>query len=73
MFKITFQDNLLVSLHAVVRGNHRMKINEGFHWYLNKVQDKYSADMDSLHQWLQGVFYTLYAWNAGPVDGTNIS
>ena len=44
MFKITFQETLLVSLHAVVRINHRVIINEGFHWYLNKVQKKYSAN-----------------------------
>ena len=32
-----------------------------------------SADKVSLHQWLQGVFFTLYAWNAGPVNGTSVA
>ena len=27
----------------------------------------------SLNQWLKCVFFALYAWNAGPVDGTLIT
>ena len=41
--------------------------------YLNKVQKINSADKGRLHQWLQGALFALYAWNAVPVDGTEIA
>ena len=56
MFKKTFQETLLIPVHAVARGNHKKIINEWFHRYLNKVQKINSADKSSLHQWLQGVW-----------------
>ena len=40
---------------------------------MNKVQKINSSDKGSLHQWSKGVFFALYAFNTGPVDGTNIS
>ena len=73
MSKRMFQETLLIPVHAVSRGNHKAIRNKGFHWYLNKVQNINSADKGSIHQWLQGLFFTLYAWNAGPVDGTDIA
>ena len=73
MFKKTFQENLLIPVHAVTRVNHKAIINEGFHRYLNKVQKINSSDKGSLHQWVQGIFFALYACNAGPVDGIDIS
>ena len=39
MFKKTFQETLLIPVHAVSRINHRSIINEIFHRYLNKVQN----------------------------------
>ena len=41
--------------------------------YLNKLQKINSAYKSSLHQWFKGVFFSMYAWNAGPVDRTDIS
>ena len=73
MFKKTFQETLLISVHMVARGNHKAIINEGFHRYLKKVQKINSADKGSLHKWLQGILFPLYAWNVGPVDGTDIA
>ena len=73
IFKKTFEETLLTPVHAVARGNHKAIRNEGFRRYLNKVHKIHSVDKGSLHQWLQGVLFALYAWNAGPVDGTNIS
>ena len=73
ILKKTFQETLLIAVHAVARGNHKAIINEGFHRYLNKVQKINLAEKVILHQWLQGVSFTLYAWNAVPVEGTNIS
>ena len=72
VFKMNFQETLLILVHAVARGNHKSIRNEGFHQYLNKVKKIKSEDKGSLHQWLQrGVF--MYACNAGLVDRTDIS
>ena len=38
MFKMTFQETLIIPVHAAERGNHKEIINERFHRYLNKVQ-----------------------------------
>ena len=73
MFKNNYQETLLISVHSVARGNHKPIINEGFHRYLNKVQKIKPAYKGRFRQWLQCVFFTLYAWNAGPVDVTDIA
>ena len=73
IYNKTFQETLLIPVHIVARGNHEAIRNEGFHMYLNKVQDIKSADKGSLHQWLQGIFFALYTWNTGPIDGTDIA
>jgi hypothetical protein len=31
-----------------------------------------STDSTSLSQWKQGVLFSLYGWNAAPIDGTDI-
>ena len=73
MFRKDSQEILSIPVHAVARGNHKVIINEGFRRYLNKLHKINSADKGSFHQWLQGIFFALYAWNSGSVDGTNIS
>ena len=73
ILKKTFQETLLTPVHTVVRGNQKAIINEGFHRYLNKVHKTNSSDKGSLHQWSQGILFTLYAWNSGQVDGTDIA
>ena len=40
---------------------------------MNKVHKINSEDQGSLHQWLQGVSFSLYACNAFQVDGTDIA
>ena len=72
-FKNTFQVTLLIPVHAVSIVNHKAIRNEGFRRYLDKVHNINSADKGSLHQRLKGVFFALYAWNAFPVDGTDIA
>ena len=57
MPKKTFQEALLIPVHAVTKGNHKAIINEGFHHYLNKVQNIKLADKGTLQKWLQGVFF----------------
>ena len=73
IFKKTFQETLLIPVHEVARGNQKAIIYEGFHRYFNKVQKINSEDNFSLHQWLKGVLFVLYASNAGPVDRTDIT
>ena len=73
MLKKTFQETLLIPLHLVSRGNNKEIINEGFHMCLNKLQKINSTDNVSLHLWLQGVFISLYVWNAVPVYGTDVA
>ena len=73
MFKKTFQETLLIPVHAVTRGNPRVILNKGFHRYLKKLQKINSVDKGSLHQWLQGVFFAMYDCNSVLVDRTNIA
>lgn len=54
------------------RENHKAIRNERFHRYLNKVQRINTADTGSLFRWKQGVIFSVYAWNASPMNGTDI-
>ncbi len=71
VFKELFA-RLLIPVQAVGKGNHKAVRNEMFHRYLNKVEKINTANTGTQQQWLQGVFFALYGWNAGPVDGTDI-
>jgi hypothetical protein len=64
---------LLITVDAVSRENHKAVRNERFHRYLKKVQGINTATTMSMHQWKQGTLFALYAWNAGPIDGTDIT
>ena len=57
---------------AVSRGNHRAIRNERFHRYLNKALKITVADLRSVTAWWQTVLFSVYAWNASPIDGTDI-
>lgn len=72
VFKQLFQ-LLMIPIHQVSRENHKAIRNERFHRYLNKVQRINTADTGSLFRWKQGVLFSVYAWNASPIDGTDIS
>ncbi len=63
---------LRIPVDPVSKENHKAVRNERFHRYLNKVQRINTADVGSLFQWKQGVLFAAYAWNAGPIDGTDI-
>ena len=73
VFRKTFEETLLMRVHAVGRGNQKSIVNEGFHCYLKKIHKLNLAYKVSLRLWLQGLFFALYAWNSVPVDGTDIS
>ena len=61
-----------IPVEATSRENHRFVRNERFHRYLNKVQRINTADKGSWFQFRQGALFSLYAWNAAPMDGTDI-
>ena len=46
--------------------------NERFHRFLNKIEAINTAET-GITKWRQGVLYALYAWNAGPIAGTDVS
>lgn len=45
---------------------------ERFHRYLNKIQKLHAADCETIDDWLIGMVFAVYGWNAAPIDGTNI-
>ena len=61
-----------VKCHIVSPENHRAILCERFHKHLNKVQRLHAADCSSITEWAMGTLFALYAWNASPIDGTNI-
>ena len=63
---------LSIPCEPVSPQNHRAVRVERFFRYLNKVERIVVANNQSFHTWLQGVYFSLYAWNSSPIDGTNI-
>jgi hypothetical protein len=63
---------LTLPYHAVAAENHKTILCERFHRYLNKVEKIHAADCESLSQWRMGECFALYAWNASPIEGTDI-
>ena len=50
---------------------HKSIQNEVFCHYLKKLHEINSFDKVSIHQWLQGAAFALYAFNSGLVHGTD--
>ena len=71
IFKSLFE-LLRIPVEAVSRENHKAVRNERFHRYLNKVERINTAETENFFRWYQGVLFSVYAWNAGPIDGTDI-
>jgi hypothetical protein len=61
-----------VQYHVVAPKDHNAILCERFHRYMNKVQRIGAADMQSLEQWKINSLFAAYAWNASPIDGTDI-
>jgi hypothetical protein len=57
---------------AVSKGNHKAVHNKCFHRYLNKAETINTVDTNLYVQWKQGVVFTVYGWNAGPINGISI-
>lgn len=59
--------------YTVSRGNHKAILCERFHRYLNKVQRIHATNCETFQDFAIGTIFAVYAWNAAPVDGTNIT
>ena len=69
---ISMCSNMGIAFHVVAPEDHNGILCERFHRYLNKVQKIQAADTQSYTQFVQGVMFACYAWNASPIDGTNV-
>ena len=58
--------------HTVSPESHDGILNERFHRYLNKAQKIGAAEMRTFEEWAMNSIFATYAWNASPVDGTDI-
>ena len=63
---------LMIKYHLVTKGNHKAIQVERFHRFLNKVEQIHTAECATMDDWLKGVAFATYAWNAAPVDGTDV-
>ena len=70
---ISMCTNMGIAFHVVSPEDHNGILCERFHRYLNKVEKIQAADTQSFTQFVQGVMFACYAWNAAPIDGTNIT
>jgi len=63
---------LTIPCEAVSSQNHRAVRVERFFKYLNKMEKITVANTQSFLTWLQGTMFSLYGWNASPINGTNL-
>ena len=58
--------------YAVSRGNHKAVLSKRVNKYLNKCQQIHYANTETMEEWAKGIMFAVYAWNAGPINGTDI-
>jgi hypothetical protein len=66
-------DVLMIRFHAAAKGNHKAvtSIERYFH-FLNKAVTIATIDRDDRTVWVPAANTTGYAWNSGPIHGTDI-
>jgi len=69
----SFCTELGIRFEVVSPEQHDGILCERFHRYLNKVMRIIGADRKGFDQWKQDRSFATYAWNAAPVDGTDIA
>jgi hypothetical protein len=52
---------------------HEGILYEQFHCYLNKILKIERCNSVDHQGWMKDCLLAAYAWNAGPIDGTNIT
>jgi hypothetical protein len=65
-------DDLGIAFHIVSAEQHEGILCERFHRYLNKVQRIAGLDTKDHSNWMMNTSFAAYAWNASPVDGTDV-
>ena len=69
---ISLLDDMGLPYHTVSAEQHEGILCERFHKYMNKVQRLLGLDTGDHSSWPLNHSFAAYAWNAAPVDGTDI-
>jgi hypothetical protein len=69
---IALLDDMGIAYHVVSAEQHEGILCERFHRYMNKVQRLMGLDMANHFNWMINASFAAYAWNAAPVDGTDV-
>ena len=65
--------NLKIVFWGLACGNHKGLSVERYHRFLNKTQTICANDQDTHQSIITNIKTSQYAWNAAPVDDTDIS
>jgi hypothetical protein len=71
-FLVLVCETLGIQYYVAPAESHNAVLCERFHRYLNKVAKIGVADQQSYEQWMLNTLFAAYAWNASPVDGTDV-
>ena len=69
---ISLVEDMGIPFHVVSPEQHEGVLCERFHWYMNKVQRLMGLDTGDHSNWMINASFAAYAWNAAPVDGTDV-
>jgi hypothetical protein len=69
---VTVCETLGIQYYVAPPESHNAVLCERFHRYLNKVLRIGVADQQTYEQWTVNTLFATYAWNASPVDGTDV-
>ena len=64
---------LKITLWPLARGNHKGNSVERYHRFLNKTQTICGNDRGTHESFVTNLKTSQYAWNASPIDGTDIA
>jgi len=70
---VNIMETMGVRYIVVPPEQHEGNLCERFHRYLNKVERIGGLDHKDFSLWMMSAAFAAYAWNAGPVDGTDIA
>ena len=65
-------NKLKIKFHVVAKQNHKAVGVERFHKFLNKAQKISTEERGTSEPFVEIGMATAYAWNASPIDGTDI-
>jgi hypothetical protein len=65
-------ETLGIQYYVAAPEEHNAIFSERFHRYLNKVERLGVVDHQSYEKWKMNAIFASYAWNASPIDGTDV-